>query len=215
MNSAFRFSFFVLVPLGTAVGCATYQTGVDPTGTGGSASGGHHSTSGGASTGGAKTGSGGSQSGTGGILVASGGQPATGGSASGGAASGGATSGGAAASGGAASGGAASGGSSSAGGASSGGGGGILTGNCAGVPTYEEWKAGSGQATLDQIVHQCSVIQAGCSGLLKGVDYLWECTQSHVPNCESQMPEHGTSWALVGECVPDMGTAGAAGALGI
>ena len=54
--------------------------------------------------------------------------------------------------------------------------------------------------TGDQVVYACTVAQAGCAGKETGVDYIWECTESHVPNCTSQNAQSGTAWAFVAEC---------------
>ena len=189
--------------------------GDDSSAVGGTSSGGNSSdgsgggnSSGGASTGGASTGgasTGGASTGgasTGGASTggASTGGASTGGASSGGAGSGGASTGGAgsggAASGGAGSGGAASGGAGS-GGAGSGGG---TSSGCDSLPTWSEWAAGSGQMSGDQVVYACTVAQAGCAGMDTGVDYIWECNQSHVPNCTSQNPQSGTSWTFVSAC---------------
>ncbi len=142
----------------------------------------------------------GASTGSGGVFGATGGtgSAASGGSASGGAASGGAASGGAA-SGGASTGGAATGGTGT--------GGTFDTGQCAGKPTFDTWKNGSGM-TGDQVIITCSVAQSGCAGLETGVPYLWECTASHVPNCETQKPQDGSAWKLLGDCT-DTGMGGA------
>ncbi len=118
-------------------------------------------------------GSSGGASGSGGTGgSAAGGEPSTGGSATGGAATGG----------------------------NSGTGGATFEGECADEPDYATWKAGGGM-TGDEVVISCNAAQAGCAGKQVGVPYLWQCTDSHVPNCQAQTPDTGNAWAFVGECV--------------
>jgi hypothetical protein len=77
----------------------------------------------------------------------------------------------------------------------------VFGGDCEGVPTLTEWKAGSGQMMGDQVVYVCTApLQSGCSGKVNGTAYLWECNQSHVNNCLSQDPQGGSSWTFIGEC---------------
>jgi hypothetical protein len=77
--------------------------------------------------------------------------------------------------------------------------GGAFGGDCEGVPTWATWKATSGM-TGDEVVYACTVAQSGCAGKMVGVPYLWSCNQSHVPNCQTQNPQDGTSWTFIGEC---------------
>jgi hypothetical protein len=107
-------------------------------------------------------------------------------------------------SGGAASGGAASGGAASGG---AGTGGAPFTGQCAGKPALADWKNGS-IMTGDEVVIRCTVLQSGCAGKMTGVDYLWQCNDSHVDNCKSQTPEGGSAWTFLGACT-DTGMGGA------
>jgi hypothetical protein len=83
----------------------------------------------------------------------------------------------------------------------SGGTGGVFGGDCEGMPTMDQWKAMGGHMTGDQVVFVCTPpLQSGCQGLVDGTAYLWECTETHVPNCESQDPRGGMSWTLLGPC---------------
>lgn len=108
-------------------------------------------------------------------------------------------------------GGAPSGGALGLGGEMVGVGGSGLVGGCRGKPTMGEWRQAGGQNSGDQVVHQCTKIQSTCASLRLGIDYLFECTSNHVPNCTSQLPEDGNSWTVVGTC-DELGVGGMGGA---
>lgn len=173
-------------------GCADVKNDIadsDVTGSGGS--------SGGSSSGGA-------DSSTGGIIgvgnsSSTGGASTTGGASSGGSSTGGAATGGAS-TGGASTGGASTGGAAT-GGAATGGAPPITSGDCAGKPYLADWKVDSSRAMGDQVVIQCDIAQATCSGLPTKVDLLFECISTHVPNCVGQSPSGGTGvWKYVLSC---------------
>jgi hypothetical protein len=71
-----------------------------------------------------------------------------------------------------------------------------------GKPSWALWSGSSTQATGDQVRYKCTTPQAGCAGLLTGVDYLFECNQAHLANCETQTPDTGLSWTYVLDCAP-------------
>lgn len=181
-----------LLALVAMASCATaVDDGDEAPGTGGSVSG----DGGGTSTGGT-TSTGGVTSGSGGVFGAGGN---LGGASSGGVSSGGTSSGGTA-SGGTATGGA-SGGSDTGGATSGGGTGGGATGECADLPTYAEWKAGSGQKVGDKVVFSCSKAQGSCTGRPVGSTHIFICDgDDHLPNCTSQAPDDGSAWDHDSEC---------------
>ena len=93
-------------------------------------------------------------------------------------------------------------GGTSSGGAGTGGagtGGQVFDGDCAGKPTYAQWAATTGAAN-DQVVFTCAALQASCEGRTIGQNSLFQCTETHVPNCASQSPQDGSSWTFVTVC---------------
>ncbi len=141
---------------------------------------------GGGSGGNAGAGTGGGLIGTGGGLIGTGGSDSLGGDTGSGGTSSGGTSSGGVSSGGSASGGAGTGGQ-------------VFEGDCAGKPTYAAWKATTGAAN-DQVVFACAALQASCAGRTIGQNNLFQCTETHVPNCASQSPQDGSSWTFVTVC---------------
>ncbi len=174
-------------PSGGASTGGTSGTGGDVGETGGASSGG--TSTGGAATGGASSGG----ASTGGAAT---GGTSTGGAATGGTSTGGASTGGAA-TGGNSTGGAATGGAATGGAAT--GGTGSDENSCEDTPTFAEWKTFVDHFPGERVIVQCAVLQAGCAGLQTGVDYLFECNQTHTANCY-QDPWAGTSWTFVAEC---------------
>lgn len=174
-----------------ALGGACAEVATDVGGTGGAAT-----ATGGAGTGGTVVATGGSQTGTGGTST---GGTSTGGTSTGGTGTGGTSTGGTST------------GGASTGGTSTGGTSGDpdFDGQCAGMPTHAEWTGLSEQEKMSQpqAVFECDKLQAECNGLMAGTPYLFECTESHLPNC-NQSPSDGSSWTFVGECTAGMGGAG-------
>ncbi len=83
----------------------------------------------------------------------------------------------------------------------------MFGGDCAGKKTFAEWSSSSG-ATGDRVIARCQQLTNGCLGKMLNVDYLWECKESHVPNC-GQTPGTTNAWLFIGECVEDTGMGGA------
>jgi hypothetical protein len=202
---------YIIFPSGGAAGASGGSAGAPYGGAGGGMSGSNGTGGGGQSGSGSSSGGNGGSGGNAGGSVGgapTGGASGTGGAVYGGSAgvSNGGSAGAAAGSGGQLGG---SGGKGGSGGTSGSGGtggssgtGGTFGGECAGEPTWAAWSQMGGGMTGDRVVFQCTVVQAGCAGLQVGVDYLFECNQSHVPNCMMQTPETGYSWTLVGDCDP-------------
>jgi len=193
-SASVRLGGSVLLALGLLISCAT---AVDDEGDDGGVGGSISGDGGGTSTGAGTSSGGGVASGG-----ASTGGTSTGGTSTGGTASGGDGSG---ASGGTDTGGTSSGGNDGSGGDDSGGGGGNgsgggATGDCADLPTYAEWKGGSGQALGDEVVFTCTKPQGSCTGLSVGSTHIFSCGDSHLPNCTSQSPDDGSAWEHESEC---------------
>ena len=66
-------------------------------------------------------------------------------------------------------------------------------------------------ATGDFAVFTCPMAQSECKAEMVGEPSLFECVDSHVPNCRAKLRLGGTSWVFVGLCA-DLGTGGAGGA---
>lgn len=179
-RTLFAVSLIFSVP---ALGGACAEVATDTGGPGGAAT-----ATGGAGTGGTAIATGGFQTGTGGF------------SSTGGTSTGGVSTGLGGATGGTSSGGTSSGGTS---------GDSDFDGQCAGMPTHAEWimLSTSEKEAQPQAVTECDKLQAECSGLMTSTPYLFECTESHLQNCD-QKPSEGSSWSFVGECTAGMGGAG-------
>jgi|GEM_PF-4879012 len=79
----------------------------------------------------------------------------------------------------------------------------VPTGACA---DYAD--LGAGHMTGDFAVYSCTKVQGGCT--TAGEPSVFQCTDTHVDNCNSQDPTGGSSWTFVALC-SELGMGGASG----
>jgi len=50
------------------------------------------------------------------------------------------------------------------------------------------------------VIFACTKVQSECQVGMVGVDWLFECTDTHTENCKTQKPEDGSAWDAIDSC---------------